>query len=112
MVMADDNCTVRVAEDNLCSHIYQLVHKKQAAFEHLLMNKYAAFSLSGDNEHHTQQVRRQSGPGSVGDGHDGTVDKRLYLIRFLCGHVDIISLLFELDAKAAETFGDNAQILV
>lgn len=48
--MTDDNGAVRVAEDNLRSHIYQLVHKEQTAFEHFLMNEYTAFCLGGTRE--------------------------------------------------------------
>ena len=52
--MTDDNGAVRVAEDNLRSHIYQLVHKEQTAFEHFLMNEYTTFCLGGNHQQHTE----------------------------------------------------------
>ena len=110
--MTDDNGAVRVAEDNLRSHIYQLVHKEQTAFEHFLMNEYTAFCLGGNHQQHTEQVWCQSGPGCVGNGHDGAVDKGLYLVRLLCGHVNVVFPLLHLDAESTETVGDNSQVLV
>lgn len=61
VVMTDDNGAVRVAEDNLSSHIYQLVHKEQTAFEHFLMNEYTAFCPGGNHQQHTEQVCVSSG---------------------------------------------------
>ena len=110
--MADDYGTVRVAENNLRSHINQLVYEEQAAFKHFLMNQHAAFGLCRHNEHDTQQVRSEPRPGGVGYRHDGAVDKRFYLVCFLCGNVNIIASLFELDAQTAEALGDDSQILV
>jgi hypothetical protein len=36
-VVANDNGTVWVAEDNLCTHIYQTVNEEQTTLKHLLM---------------------------------------------------------------------------
>ena len=74
--------------------------------------KRQAFGLCRHNEHDTQQVRSESRPGGVGYRHDGAVDKRFYLVCFLCGNVNIIASLFELDAQTAEALGDDSQILV
>ena len=75
MIVSDYYGTVRVAKDDLRTHVDQFVHKEQAALKHLLMDQYASFGLGGYHEHHTQQVGCQSRPGSVGNGHDGAVDK-------------------------------------
>ena len=76
------------------------------------MNEHAAFCLSGNYEHYTQQVRRQSRPGSIGNSHDRTIYERLYLICFLCRNIDIVSPLFQFDAQTAETFRDDAQVFI
>ena len=40
MVMADNHGPVRVAENDLCSHVDKAVDKKEAALEHFLMDKH------------------------------------------------------------------------
>ena len=75
MVVSDYYGTVRVAKDDLSTHVDELVYKEQAAFEHLLVDQYASFGLGGHYEHHAQQVGCQSRPGGVGNGHDGAVDE-------------------------------------
>ena len=73
--MSDNNGTVGVAEDNLGSHIDELVDKEQATLKHLLVDEHRAASLGGYDNHDGQQVGRQSGPGGIRQCHDGTVDK-------------------------------------
>src|SRR3712207_8333692 len=110
--MADDHRPVRVAQYNLRSHIYELIDEKQTALKHFLMNEHASFRLRSHHKHHAEQVGCQSRPRSVGNGHNGAVDERFYLITVLRRHVDVVSPLLELDAQTAETLGNNAQILV
>jgi hypothetical protein len=47
----DHGGPVRVAENNLGSHIDQLVYKKQPAFEHFLMDKDRSTGLCGHYQH-------------------------------------------------------------
>ena len=110
--MSDNNRTVRIAKNNLCAHVNQFIDKEKTALEHLLMNQYTTFCLGSHYQHDAQQVRSQSRPGSIGNGHDGTVDKRLDLIAILCRNKNIISSLFEFNTQTAETFGNNTQIFV
>ena len=67
VVMTDDDGAVRVAQDDLRPHVDELVHEEQAAFKHLLVDEHAALRLGGHDEHHAQQVGRQSRPRRVGD---------------------------------------------
>ena len=55
-VEADDIGTVRVAEDDLRTHVDELVHKEQAALEHLLVDEHGAFGLGGHHQNDTDQV--------------------------------------------------------
>ena len=88
---------MRVTKDNLRSHVDQLIHKEQAALEHLLMDQHATDSLGGNHQEDTQQVRRKSWPGSIGYRHDRTVDKSIYFVRIMCRNMDIIAYLFDSD---------------
>ena len=107
--MTDDDSPVRVAQDNLCPHINQLVDKEQTAFEHLLMNQHTALGLGSHNQHHAQQVRSQSRPRRIGDGHDGTVDERFNLVMLLSRNVDIVATLLQpLYQKPSESIGSTA----
>ena len=49
VVMAYYDCSVRVAEDDLCAHVNQFVHEEETAFEHLLVDEDRAASLSGND---------------------------------------------------------------
>ena len=40
MVVTNDNGAMRVAEDYLCTHVYQFVNEEQTALEHLLMDEH------------------------------------------------------------------------
>ena len=108
--MAHDDGTVGVAEDYLCSHVYQLVDEEQAALEHLLMEEDATAGLCRDDDEHRQEVGRQSGPRCVGQRHDGAVDEGIYLIVVLTRDDEVVALNVYLHAKAAESVGDDAEI--
>ena len=112
MVMSDNYGTMRVAKNDLRPHVDQFVHKEQTAFEHLLMNKHAPFGLRGNDKHYAEQVGSQSRPRCVGYRHDRAVNERFYLVDLLCGNVNIVSPLLELNAQTTETLGNNAQIFV
>ena len=61
---------MRVAQDNLGTHIYQLVDEEQTALEHLLMYQYRAASLSS----HHDETERRSG---VSPGHGASAKVRM-----------------------------------
>lgn len=71
VVMTYHNGTVGVAENYLCAHINEVVHKEKAAFEHFLMNEHAALALGGNYQNHRQEVWRESGPWSISDRQNG-----------------------------------------
>ena len=93
---------VRIAKNDLRSHVDQFVDKEETAFEHLLMDQHTADSLRRHNEEDTQSVRRQSRPGSIGNRHNRAVDKRLDLIRIVCRDMDIVTDLFDCNSQATE----------
>ena len=94
MVMSYHHSPMRVAKDNLRTHIDKFIRKEQTAFEHLLVNEHRALALRSHHEHNGQQVRCQARPRSVGDGHNGAIDERLYLVTILLRNEDIIATLF------------------
>ena len=76
-VMTYDYAAVRVAEYNLCAHIYELVDEEESTLEHLLVNKYRSAGLSCNHDEHRKQVWRESGPRRIGKSHDRAVEKRV-----------------------------------
>jgi hypothetical protein len=74
-VVTHDDGSMRVAENNLRTHVYQTVDEEQAALKHLLMKQHTATSLRSHDDKYAEQVRRQSGPWGVGQRHDGTIDE-------------------------------------
>ena len=73
--MADDNGTMRVAEDDLGTHVDKLIDEKQTTLEHLLMEEYASPCLGGYDDQYGQQVWCQSWPRGICQCHDGAVDE-------------------------------------
>ena len=109
--MTDDHGPVGVAKDNLCPHIYQLVHKEQAALKHLLMNQDTSLGLGSHYQQHAEQVGGQAGPYRIGQGQDGAVQETLYLILLLPGNEHIVAPLFQLQSQPAEAVGNDSQVL-
>ena len=52
MVLTYHHGTMRIAEDDLCTHIYQLIYEEETALEHLLMEKHTSASLGCHYEEH------------------------------------------------------------
>ena len=110
LVVADDDGAVRVAQDDLCAHVYELIDEEESAFEHLLVDEHRAFGLCADHEQYAEQVGCESGPGCVADGHEGAVDEAFYFVVFLPGDDEVFSFRLDADAEAAEGGGDDAQV--
>ena len=51
-IVTHDHSTVRIAEDNLCTHVNEFIDEEQTALKHLLMEEHAATSLSGYHDEH------------------------------------------------------------
>lgn len=64
MVLPHDDGAVRVAEDDLCPHVYELVDEEEAALKHLLMDEHGAARLCRHDEEHGEQVGRQTRQGA------------------------------------------------
>ena len=108
--MAHHHGAVGVAKDNLCTHVDELVDEEQAALKHLLVDEHAALGLSGNHEQHRDEVGGETGPGGIGDGHDGTVDEGVYFITVVAGDEDVVALRLYGNTQATEDVGDDAEV--
>ena len=111
MVVADDGCTMGVAEDNLCAHINQFVHEEEPTLEHLLVDEHRAFGLGGHHKEHTQQVGSEAGPRRIGDGHNGAIHKTLNLVVLLTGDENIVAALLKADTHTLKLRRNDAEVL-
>ena len=75
LVVSYDNCAMWITQDDLCSHVYQLVNEEQSAFKHLLMYQDASFGLCCNNQQYTQKIGCQSWPRSIGNSHERAVQE-------------------------------------
>src|SRR5580704_1492261 len=50
----DDRSPMRIAQNNLSTHINQFIYEEQAAFKHFLMHQDATPCLSGNDQNNTQ----------------------------------------------------------
>ena len=112
LVVTHNDGAVRIAEDDLRTHVDEFVHEEQARFEHLLVDEHRSLGLCAHHEEHAQQVGRESRPGRIGQRHERAVDEGVYLVVILPGHDDVVVLLQHLDAQAAESVGDDAELVV
>ena len=110
--MAYDDSAVGVAEDDLGSHVYELVNKEESALKHYLMDEDWAFGLCRYNEHDAQKVWGESWPWGISEGHGAAVHEGCHFIVVLFRYMDVIVDMFELDAKPAEHIGDDAEVVV
>ena len=111
MVVTYHYGTVRVAENNLGSHVDKLIYEEQAALEHLLMEEYAATSLRCHHQEYRQKIWRKSWPRCICQRHDGSVDKGIYHIVLLLRDNEVITLYLHLHAQTAESIRNDTQIL-
>ena len=110
MVVSHHYGAVRVAEDDLCAHVDEFVHEEESALKHLLMEEHRALGLCGYHDEHREQVGGQSGPGGVGQRHDGAVDEGVHLVVVLPGDDEVVALDVNPHAEPAEGIGDDAQV--
>ena len=110
MVVAHHHSTVRVAENNLCTHIDELVDEEQSALEHLLMEEHAATCLCRHNEENRQEVGGKSWPWGIGKRHDGSIDKGIYDVVLLFRNKEVVALNLYLHTQSAESLGNDSQV--
>ena len=101
---------MRIAKDDLAPHIDKFIYKEQSTFEHLLVKKHASAGLGGHYKQHRQQVWRESGPRSIRQSHDGTVDKRFDLIVRLVRNPQVVALYIDLNPKFFEGFRYHTEV--
>ena len=99
-----------VAEDNLGTHVDELVDEEQAALEHLLVEQHGATSLGGYHDEHAEEVGGQSRPRCISQRHDGTVDKRVYHVVLLTWDIEVVALHLYADTQSAECLRNDAQV--
>ena len=109
-VVAYDDGTMGVAEDNLCAHIDESVNKEQTALEHLLVEQHRTASLCGYDDEYGEQVGSKSRPWCIGQRHDSTIDERVDNVVFLTRDEEIVAIFLDFDAQTSEGIGDDAEI--
>lgn len=109
--MPYDDGTVRVAENNLCTHVDKAVYEEQTALEHFLMEQHRAASLCRHHDKYAEQVGCQSLPRCVGYRHDCTVDERVNYVMFLVWDIEIIPICLHFHTHSAECIRDDAEVL-
>ena len=112
MVVTDDRSTVGVTQDNLRTHIYELIDEEQAALEHLLVDEHSTLSLRCHNQEDRQQIGREAWPWSIGNGHNRAIDEALDAIVLLRRNKYIVTTLLEADTHACKLLGNDAEVVV
>ena len=112
MVVSYDDSTVRVAEDDLGTHIDEFIDKEQTALEHLLMNQNASLALGRHHKDHTDQVRGKTRPRSIGNMENRPVEEGIDHIALLFRNIDIITASFQIYTKTAENFRNHSEFIV
>ena len=102
MVVSHHHGSMRVAQDNLSSHVDELIDKEETALEHLLMEQYTASRLCCHDDEHRYEVGSKSRPRGVGKRHNGAIDKGLYGIMVLMRYYKVVALHFNPHAETAE----------
>ena len=100
---------MRIAQDDLRSHVDEFIGEEQAALKHLLVDQNAAFGLGGRHQHNGQQIRREARPRCVRYGEDGAVDEGFNLVRILRRHEDVVAAALEFDSEFLENLGNDAE---
>ena len=62
MVVTYHHGTMRVAKDDLSTHVDELVYKEEPALKHLLVNQHRTLGLRADHQQDAQQVGCETGP--------------------------------------------------
>ena len=109
-VVTYHDSTMGVAENNLCTHVYQSVYEEQSTLEHLLMEQHAAASLCGHHDEHAEQVGGQPGPWRISQRHDGAVNEGVDDIVLLMGYKEVVTIFLYLHTQSAEGIGYDAEV--
>ena len=111
MVVTYHHGTVRVAKNDLRTHIDEFIHKEETTLEHLLMEEDATASLGSHYQQDREKVWSQTWPRSIRESHDGAVDKGIDDIMLLFWNEEIIALYLDFHTQAAEGIRNDSQIL-
>ena len=102
---------MRVAQNNLRAHVNQFIHKKQAAFEHFLVNQHAATRLGGDDQDDRHQVGCETRPGGVVNRQNGAVNKSIDFIVILGGDMQVVAPALQADTQFFEGGGYESELV-
>src|SRR5690606_21443767 len=109
--MSDNDCSVRVAQNDFCSHIDEFIYEKQTTFEHFLVNQNASSSLSCYYQNDTQQIGSKSRPRSISNCQDRAINVVLNFVSvFVFWNIDIITSFLKSDSEFSESIRDDSQI--
>ena len=112
MVVTDNNCPVRIAENDLRTHINEFIHEEETALKHLLMDEDTTLALGCRNKYHAEKVRRKAWPWSICDIEDRTIKERINHIALLLRNKDIITTTLKIDTQFAESLRNHSKLIV
>ena len=102
MVVTYHHGTMRVAKDNLRTHVDEFIHKEETALEHLLMEEDTTASLGSHYQQDGEKVWSQAWPRSIRESHDGAVDEGIDDIMLLFRNKEVVALYLDFHTQAAE----------
>jgi len=103
---ADDDCAMRIAEDDLRSHADQLVDEEETRLEHLLVDDDDPFALCRGDEGDRHRIRREGRPGLILELRHGASEVAPDHHLLLAGDDEILSLDATDDAETLEAERD------
>ena len=103
---------MRVAQNDLGTHVDELVDKEQAALKHLLVNQDAPPRLGRRHQDNGQQIRGEARPRRVGHSQQAAIDEGVDLVVVLGRDLQVLSPALHADAQTLEHVGDDAKLVV
>src|SRR5688572_15871858 len=101
---------MRITQNDLRTHVYQLVNKEQPALKHFLMHQYTSFGLRSYYEYDTQQIGCKARPWMIVNSKHRSIKESLYLIYILLRNQYIITTKIHLYSQLTEFFRDHSQM--
>ena len=101
---------MRITEDYLCTHVNEFIHEEQTTLKHLLVEKYTTLCLCSNNEQHRDKVWCQSWPWSIANGHNRSINERVYHIVVLTWNQEVITIFDNLYTESTEGIKYQSQV--
>src|SRR6185436_17436183 len=103
---------MRITENDLGSHVDQLIDQEQPAFKHFLVDKYSTICLCSCHQNHTQQIRCKARPDCISDGEDGAIDESIDFIILLARNEQIITAQFHFNPEPLKNTWYNTKMRI